>query len=311
MNESETDTKMSSFEKVFYPCLLTLHLDIFLTLQDIVHLRCTNRYFSSVQKNYNLLHVPLQGIRFDSLISRIQFTRHKKNKYFLQYLFSNYKITHLKYGQDRDYYSLFSKPLSVAFQSLHSSLQHLEFSKDFDKSINLDKFINLTDISFGLYYNKNLYFNNLCFLKTITLGLCFDKKIFFNNLVSLSILKFGNFFNRPLYNLPKNLKILEFGFFFNQKISLPIHLECIIFGDRFDKYIIFPDSVKKIFFGSNFGLLTKQVTVLPPYLTHLRIGIFFDENIIIPNTLEYLEVPFNFSETFISNIAKNVVIKKY
>ena len=62
-------------------------------------------------------------------------------------------------------------------------------------------------------------------------------------------LEFGNFFDKPVDNLPKNLKILEFGTKFNQKVdNLPLTLKKLSFFQHFNQPLDFlPEGLEKLY----------------------------------------------------------------
>ena len=97
-------------------------------------------------------------------------------------------------------------------------ITHLTLSCRCIYSINdLNKFINLTHLTFDLYFNKPIK----DFPKSIThltFGECFNKPI--NNLPEcITHLTFGNCFNKSIINLPECITHLTFGYHFNQPIE--------------------------------------------------------------------------------------------
>lgn len=92
------------------------------------------------------------------------------------------------------------------------------------------------------------------------------------NLTNLSKISFGDPFNKPIDNLPPNLKCLELSYTFNQPVdNLPNGLEKIIFNTNFNQPVDnLPESLKYIEFGYHFN---QDITNLPTNIMTIKLNL--------------------------------------
>jgi hypothetical protein len=102
-----------------------------------------------------------------------------------------------------------------------------------------------------------------------------------------------SYFNRPIDNLPPNLKHLSLGTCFNQPIdSLPPSLIHLTIGMRFNQPVdSLPSNLTHLILGSDFN---HQINNLPPKLIHLDVGkTFFQPMDNLPPSVQEIHIDNN------------------
>lgn len=118
----------------------------------------------------------------------------------------------------------------------------------------------------------------------------------------------GVYFNKPLNNLPKNLKKLEFEYssIFDHPIdNLPIGLETLVLSGEFNQEINFlPSGLKELIFKN--GYFNQEINNLPSNLFRLELGFRFNKPLNnLPSGLKYLKIPYWYTQS-LANLPTNL-----
>lgn len=187
--------------------------------------------------------------------------------------------------------------------SFVENVEHIYFSMNFNKPINLKKLVwlsNLKKITWGEKFNSEFELPNC--VEYIEFGKEYNKPL--NNLpTQLEILLFhsDSNFNQPINNLPNGLKIIYLPSIFSQSLDyLPESLEIIEFYD-YSNYNLeinnLPTNLKKISLGKKFS---QTLDNLPINLKNLKIGKNFTHSIDnLPDSITELSI-----------CSKNIIVNK-
>ena len=120
-------------------------------------------------------------------------------------------------------------------------------------------------------------------------------------------INFGWYFNQPVDNLPKTMTELKYGFKFNQPVdNLPINLTHLTFNTHFNQPLDkLPKNLLNLAFStiSNFN---QPLDNLPKNLYYLKIGIKFNNKIIIPDSVK--EICLLSNNILLNNLPNNIEI---
>lgn len=197
--------------------------------------------------------------------------------------------------------------------SLSTMIKKISFYSDFNNRILVGQLPdNITKLDFNDSFNQMLHPKSLPFnLKHLTFGCDFNQLIDRDVLPDgLEYLKFGYNFDKTLRAathlqvtanktisklksvVPASVKYMKFGFNFDQSLNgiLPINLERLVLGEKFTKSYTFLE------------LLTN--------LTHLKIHIHSDNNVVIPKNVTHLKIWSHFKYDRLRYISANLKIKK-
>ncbi len=124
---------------------------------------------------------------------------------------------------------------------------------------------------------------------------------------NLTHLTFGSDFSKTVDKLPKNLTHLTFGFWFNHRVdNLPINLTHLTFNTHFNQPLDkLPKNLLNLAFStiSNFN---QPLDNLPKNLYYLKIGIKFNNKIIIPDSVK--EICLLSNNILLNNLPNNIEI---
>lgn len=167
----------------------------------------------------------------------------------------------------------------------------------FNHPVDLEKYTNITDISFGLSFNNNLLLP--LFLTKLKFGYHFNQPVILPE--SLISLTFGLKFNQPV-KLPPLLTRLTIGFDFVYPIDLPFEIKYLSLNCN-NKYLIdnLPDGIEILELRRNFNLEIQNLPSTIKSIIFNKDSEYDMELNCLPTTINLIQLPRKYTK-LITNI---------